>query len=338
MKCISKENIFPILILLLVSTSIINNTAYAANFNVVIDTAELQTFSGFLAFDFIDGDLQNNNSVTITSLDTDGSLGSLTTEGDVNGTLQQNNLVIGDYVFFNSYVQRFQTFGKYISFNVEITNNGSFTPAPDNFSVFLLDITGNQYHTDNPYGPDSIINIAINDIHPQFTSYILDRIGSPLIQILATDTEAAEENQDPAEVVFTRFYHNKTPPLTIDYDLSGTATNGTDYKILSGRIVIPSEKDSVSMTITPINDNIIEPTETVIITLKPSTEYRLDNIEFPQEAIINIINNNNIISPHPGSSAPQSIPVLQGGGLFFMILSIIIILQKIVYHSKKAFL
>jgi len=55
--------------------------------------------------------------------------------------------------------------------------------------------------------------------------------------------------------------------ITVNYAVSGTATAGTDYTALSGTAVIPAGQNSVAITVTPADDLVIEPTETVTLSL-----------------------------------------------------------------------
>ncbi len=57
-------------------------------------------------------------------------------------------------------------------------------------------------------------------------------------------------------------------PLTINYVINGTAVNGTDYMQIPENIVIPAGEDSAGLIISPVNDGIIEPTETVILIIQ----------------------------------------------------------------------
>jgi len=62
--------------------------------------------------------------------------------------------------------------------------------------------------------------------------------------------------------------------LTVNYELSGTATAGVDYTGLTGSAVIPSGSSNVSVDITGIDDAIAEGTETLIVTLLPGSYSR----------------------------------------------------------------
>jgi hypothetical protein len=64
-------------------------------------------------------------------------------------------------------------------------------------------------------------------------------------------------------------------PLTVNYTVAGTAAAGTDYTALSGSVVIPAGTMSVSVTVTPKEDSIIEGQETVVAQITTSTAYTL---------------------------------------------------------------
>ncbi|MGC8828695.1 MAG: Calx-beta domain-containing protein [Verrucomicrobiia bacterium] len=99
--------------------------------------------------------------------------------------------------------------------------------------------------------------------------------GPYLVGIHALDPTGSEPGNDTASFRVYRTGDN-TYPLTIAYSISGTASNGVDYQRIPDSITIPSGADSAIITITPIDDNLIEPTETVILTLKESTAYKFD--------------------------------------------------------------
>jgi hypothetical protein len=55
--------------------------------------------------------------------------------------------------------------------------------------------------------------------------------------------------------------------LTVNYTVSGTATAGSDYVTLSGSVVIPAGAVSASVTLTPLQDTLVEGNESVVMTL-----------------------------------------------------------------------
>ena len=63
--------------------------------------------------------------------------------------------------------------------------------------------------------------------------------------------------------------------LSVNYSIGGSATAGTDYTALSGVATIANTQTSVVVNIAPIDDNIVELTENIIITLIAGTGYTI---------------------------------------------------------------
>jgi hypothetical protein len=59
----------------------------------------------------------------------------------------------------------------------------------------------------------------------------------------------------------------------VSYSVSGTATAGSDFTTLAGTATIPAGATFATVTVTPINDAVVEIQETVILTLQPTTRY-----------------------------------------------------------------
>ena len=59
-------------------------------------------------------------------------------------------------------------------------------------------------------------------------------------------------------------------PLTVSYSLGGTASNGVDYRELSGQVTIPAGSCKADIVVVPIDDDQAEGTETVIAELRPA--------------------------------------------------------------------
>tara|TARA_R110002074_G_scaffold122612_5_gene257291 strand:- start:4991 stop:9817 length:4827 start_codon:yes stop_codon:yes gene_type:complete len=98
--------------------------------------------------------------------------------------------------------------------------------------------------------------------------------------ILATDNSATEANTVTDTGTFTVSLDevNSTgSPITINYLVSGTAVSGTDYTALSGTVQILNGQQSNTIVVTPINDNLVENTETVIVELTAGSFYDLGN-------------------------------------------------------------
>jgi hypothetical protein len=128
------------------------------------------------------------------------------------------------------------------------------------------------------------------------------------VSISATDPNAAEPGADTGAFTVTRTGPT-TSNLTVNYSVGGTATNGTDYRLLPGSVVIPAGSASAIMTVTPIDDTLVEGNETVIVTLSTSSLYSIG----PASSAIVTIGDDDlpspplpacIISPAPGTLSP----------------------------------
>ena len=112
------------------------------------------------------------------------------------------------------------------------------------------------------------------------TIYDLPRTNTqPVVNIFATDPDATEipevppgmglvQRVDPA--IFTVTRSGPTGfPMTVFYHIGGTASNGVDYVKLPDSVIIPEGAREAQIEVDPIDDFIVEPTETVVLTLQP---------------------------------------------------------------------
>jgi hypothetical protein len=105
---------------------------------------------------------------------------------------------------------------------------------------------------------------------------VVDLIPPPVVTITATDPDAAEgamlTGGDTAVVNPATLVVNRTggtgQPLLVYYSLAGTAANGVDYRRLSGEVTIPTGASSAPVHVIPIDDNLCEGTETVVVNLE----------------------------------------------------------------------
>ncbi|HIK16634.1 MAG TPA: putative Ig domain-containing protein [Leptolyngbyaceae cyanobacterium M33_DOE_097] len=99
----------------------------------------------------------------------------------------------------------------------------------------------------------------------------------PIVSITATDAEATETDLTPGRFTVTRT-GNTDNPLTVEFTVEGTATNGSDYTSIRNRVTIPAGASSTTIAVTPIDDAIAEGNETVVITLLSGRIYKLGAI------------------------------------------------------------
>ncbi|HEX3129070.1 MAG TPA: alpha/beta hydrolase fold domain-containing protein [Thermoanaerobaculia bacterium] len=90
------------------------------------------------------------------------------------------------------------------------------------------------------------------------------------VTLTATDRFASESGADGGRITFTRS-GGTAFPLTVAYSVSGTATPGDDYAALSGSVTIPSGQASADVDVTPLDDNLYETGETVILAVDSSS-------------------------------------------------------------------
>ena len=79
--------------------------------------------------------------------------------------------------------------------------------------------------------------------------------------------------------------------LTVPYTVSGTATEGADYKALSGTVVIPAGDIEVTIPMEVIDNRIDEETETITLELQESELYNLLPESEDRQQTIEIIDN-----------------------------------------------
>jgi Ca2+-binding RTX toxin-like protein len=100
----------------------------------------------------------------------------------------------------------------------------------------------------------------------------------PVISLAVTDADAAEP-VNPGQFTLTRDGIT-TADLTVNYTLTGTATNGVDYQALTNTVTFKAGSDKAIIDIAPIDDNIYEGNETVILTLSDkAAAYKLAEIK-----------------------------------------------------------
>jgi uncharacterized repeat protein (TIGR01451 family) len=109
----------------------------------------------------------------------------------------------------------------------------------------------------------------------------------PTVTIKATDKVASESGGNKGKLTITR-NGDSSQPLTVNYTVSGTATNGPDYAMLPGTITIDAGLASVVIMVSPVNDMVPEGSETVSLTLAAGSGYQ---IGVPDSATVTILDN-----------------------------------------------
>jgi hypothetical protein len=103
-------------------------------------------------------------------------------------------------------------------------------------------------------------------IGTQSTGTVTIQDDEPVVSITTSDS-LADESGDTAAFTISRADASISAALTVNVSFSGTAASGSDYQAISTPITIPAGSASVSVLVTPINDLVPEPTETLNCTL-----------------------------------------------------------------------
>jgi hypothetical protein len=92
------------------------------------------------------------------------------------------------------------------------------------------------------------------------------------VTIAATDPNASEAGLATGTFTVTRA-GGTAGDLTVNYTVSGNASSGADYAALPGSVVIPDGQASATITLTPLQDTLVEGPETVVVTLAGGSGY-----------------------------------------------------------------
>ena len=120
-------------------------------------------------------------------------------------------------------------------------------------------------------GPDNAFGAGRLDLF-QSVQVLMGGAGRPVVTIAATSPTATEAPLTAATLTVTRTGATDDP-LTVHYTTSGTATPDSDYVALTGTVTIPAGAASETIVVTPINDTIPEPQETVVVALSLDPGY-----------------------------------------------------------------
>ena len=163
------------------------------------------------------------------------------------------------------------------------TNGGDYA-APGRSVTFAADSsTANITITpidDSNYESSETLEFAIS----QSSAYEVGSPGSASLTITDNDKPTVSVFCDPGSVnegaasasfVFARSGTTSLGGLTVNYSVSGTATGGADYPLLSGTVTILAGQSSAAVDVTPLQDVLIEPIETVVVTVTANASYNI---------------------------------------------------------------
>jgi len=101
-------------------------------------------------------------------------------------------------------------------------------------------------------------------------------IEPTLVSVFATDSEAAELGPDTGQFTITRV-GDLNFDLTVFLTVSGTASNGADFIVLTNVVTFTGGTDTLTLTLTPFLDDRIEGDETANLTIISNLAYTIGN-------------------------------------------------------------
>lgn len=154
-------------------------------------------------------------------------------------------------------------------FNVENTLAVNGTPTSGNRFVqgtVTVDVTDGKLTISNATGAmnNKLAFVDIKSVHAGEEQ--------PTVSVINTDASASE-NGGGGLFTFTRAGGSTASPLTVLFQLGGTASNGNDYQQLLGTVTIPAGATIATVEIKPIDDSAVEGNETVTATIMASDSY-----------------------------------------------------------------
>jgi len=152
--------------------------------------------------------------------------------------------------------------------------SGASSVAPS----FTADVAGAyvvSLTVTDPSGAPSTDSVTVNVYTPS------------TVTVAASDASASETGPDSGTFTFSRT-GSTAASLVVRYRVTGSATNGSDYALLSGTVTIPAGASSAAVTIAPVNDPDFEGSETVDLTVQPDAAYTVGS---PSAATLTITDN-----------------------------------------------
>lgn len=147
----------------------------------------------------------------------------------------------------------------------QITVTGVEDTELDGDQAYTLDISTTS--TDGNYNGLATQVSAINEDN-----------DIPVVSVTASDPNASETGPDAGTFTISLDRVNNTGSnFVVNFNLSGdSALEGTDYDAIGTSVSIPNGSSSASVTINPVDDEVVEGDETVDLTLQPNTAYSVD--------------------------------------------------------------
>ena len=228
-----------------------------------------------------------NTSATVNIVDND----NIPANRVVNASVNRHGAEGGSSLRFDFSLPTGISSSEQITVNYAVTGSAikgvDYTPLATHFNGTVMispnssggaAIVSNVVDDNIVEGMEDVIITITSVTSPSFTftfggpatGTITDNDNLPANLVLAA-TKTADALEGGANGEFTISLPGSTTTateaITVNYTITGTATNGTDYTALMGSVVIPAGDHEVKIPVSANVDQIIEGTETVILTI-----------------------------------------------------------------------
>ncbi len=243
--------------------------------------------------------LLNNNTVTVEfDLFIIGNWSGNGGEGTFTlATSNGQTLVNTTFANSNTYPPAFQSYPN-------STGQGNYSPgtgAVENNTLGYINTFNNPidsvYHLTYTFtNPSNALSLNFTTSNPG--SYYgvgiwgIDNISVrvldvPTITLAVSPASVTEDGTSNLIYTFTRT-GSTTNPLTINYSIGGTATNGTDYASIPAGVIFAANSATATVIVDPTPDTTAESNETVILTLATGTGYTVGTTTAVTGTITNV--------------------------------------------------
>jgi hypothetical protein len=107
---------------------------------------------------------------------------------------------------------------------------------------------------------------------PNAATGTITNVTLPSITLAVSPSSVTEDGTSSLIYIFMRT-GDTTNPLTVNYTVGGTATNGTDYTSIPTTVIFESNSAIATVIVDPTADTTVENNETVALTLATGTGY-----------------------------------------------------------------
>ncbi len=139
-------------------------------------------------------------------------------------------------------------------------------------NTLTLNFTGSNLWYSETWGIDNI-SVRVLDV--------------PTITLAVSPASVTEDGTSNLIYTFTRT-GSTTNPLTINYSIGGTATNGSDYASIPAGVIFAANSATATVTVDPTPDTTVESDETVALTLASGTGYTVGTTTAVTGTITNV--------------------------------------------------